>query len=150
MKITCTEEKLKNTIIDLSYDIPKNSLILLYGTVGSGKTIIARTLIHSLTKSTETIQSPTFNLLHSYYTDFISIHHADLYRIKHPDEIVEIGLFDCINSNAITIIEWPNIIEHLLHNCYMRIHIEKTNIPEIRSVEIEYHYTFNNTTQDES
>ena len=56
------------------------------------------------------VTSPTFNLLIEYEIDQIKINHYDLFRLKSPEEIKNLGLFED-NINTITLIEWPEMIK---------------------------------------
>ncbi len=81
--------------------------VLLDGDIGTGKTHFARSLIQSLQDPPEDVPSPTFTLVQTYETRRGPIWHADLYRLSGPDEIVETGLQDAMES-AICLIEWPD------------------------------------------
>lgn len=81
--------------------------ILLEGDIGAGKTHFARSLIQSLQDAPEDVPSPTFTLVQTYETRNGPLWHADLYRLGGPDEIVETGLLDAMET-AICLIEWPD------------------------------------------
>jgi tRNA threonylcarbamoyladenosine biosynthesis protein TsaE len=55
----------------------------------------------------EDVPSPTFTLVQVYDADGDEIWHADLYRLTHPDEVLELGLEDAL-ADAICLIEWPD------------------------------------------
>ena len=104
-------EELANQFIS---KIKPGDIIFLYGELGVGKTTFVRFLINKFQKNngleiTE-VTSPTFNLLNEYQINKIKINHFDLFRLKSPDEIKDLNLFDNI-SNTITLIEWPQIIQ---------------------------------------
>lgn len=83
-------------------------VILLEGPIGAGKTHFARALITARLARLgrrEDIPSPTFTLVQTYDAE-PEIWHADLYRLTHPDEAVELGLEDAFQT-AICLIEWP-------------------------------------------
>ena len=85
-------------------------VLLLQGPIGAGKTHLARALIqHRLATDgrMEDVPSPTFTLVQTYPTPRGEIWHADLYRLSHPDEAVELGLADAFDS-AICLVEWPD------------------------------------------
>lgn len=51
--------------------------------------------------------SPTFTLVQVYDAGPLEIWHADLYRLGHVDEVVELGL-DAAFATALCLVEWPD------------------------------------------
>jgi|TARA_B100000161_G_scaffold111085_1_gene78627 tRNA threonylcarbamoyladenosine biosynthesis protein TsaE len=104
-------EELANQFIS---KIKPGDIIFLYGELGVGKTTFVRFLINKFQKNSgleiTEVTSPTFNLLNEYQINKIKINHFDLFRLKSPNEIKDLNLFDNI-SNTITLIEWPQIIQ---------------------------------------
>lgn len=45
--------------------------------------------------------------MQTYESPDEEIWHADLYRLSHPDEVLELGLADAV-GRAICLIEWPD------------------------------------------
>jgi len=87
--------------------IKAGDLLTLSGDLGAGKTTFARTLIRALTGDPELeVPSPTFTLMQIYETAAFPIVHADLYRIKSPDELVGLG-WDEAAEGALVLVEWP-------------------------------------------
>jgi tRNA threonylcarbamoyladenosine biosynthesis protein TsaE len=81
--------------------------LLLHGPIGAGKTHLARALIQARMGRAEDVPSPSFTLVQTYIANGTEIWHADLYRLSHPDEVLELGLDDAFAS-AICIVEWPD------------------------------------------
>lgn len=81
-------------------------VLLLEGQIGAGKTHFARALIQSLLARPEDVPSPTFTLVQIYETPKFEIWHADLYRLSHPDEALELGLTDAFETE-LCLVEWP-------------------------------------------
>ena len=81
--------------------------LLLYGNIGAGKTHLARALIQARLGRLEDVPSPSFTLVQTYTAAGIDIWHADLYRLSHPDEVLELGLDDAFTT-GICLIEWPD------------------------------------------
>ena len=86
--------------------------LLLSGPIGAGKSHLARALIQTRLGRAEDVPSPSFTLVQTYEaadpaTGGVEIWHADLYRLSHPDEALELGLTEAFDT-AITLIEWPD------------------------------------------
>mgnify|MGYP000715240590 CR=1 FL=1 len=84
-------------------------VIALEGPVGAGKTHFARAFIRARQGDlAEDVPSPTFTLVQTYDDPMgTEIWHADLYRLSHPDELVELGLDEAMRD-SIVLIEWPD------------------------------------------
>jgi len=79
--------------------------LLLYGPLGMGKSTLARGLIRALTTPDEDVPSPTFTLV-QFYDSEPPVAHFDLYRLTRPEEAVEIGLDEALDT-GFAVIEWP-------------------------------------------
>lgn len=86
--------------------------LLLDGPIGAGKSHLARAFIRARLGRAEEVPSPTFTLVQVYEAD-VEIWHADLYRLTHPDEVLELGLDDAF-ATAICLVEWPDRLGGLL------------------------------------
>jgi tRNA threonylcarbamoyl adenosine modification protein YjeE len=116
-------EKIAESLVP---QISKTKIVTLKGNLGSGKTLICQKIIRCLCQEEGLIvTSPTFNILKTYPSPLGTLYHYDLYRLKHFAEIEEIGLLDVINRKSeICLIEWPEIIEHVLPQDITNILIE--------------------------
>ncbi len=108
-------------------------IICLYGDLGSGKTFFTKQIGRQLFVD-EDIDSPSFVLLKEYNTGKFPIYHLDLYRLKHEGELLDLGIFDMIET-GITIIEWPELAEQLLPYCTFKLHFHFDGIE--RYVELD-------------
>lgn len=94
--------------------------MLLSGPIGAGKSHFARALIQARLGRAEDVPSPSFTLVQTYQADDVDIWHADLYRLRHPDEVMELGLEQAMDS-AITLIEWPDRLGRLCPTTPIRL-----------------------------
>lgn len=101
-----------------------SDIICLTGDLGTGKTHITKGIAKGL-GITDTITSPTFNIVNQYESGRLKLNHFDVYRVSDPDEIYAIGFDDYIFSDAVSIIEWANYIEEILPEEFLHIHISK-------------------------
>lgn len=86
--------------------------VLLAGPIGAGKSHLSRAIIHHRLGRMEDVPSPTFTLVQTYEHPSGDIWHADLYRLSHPDEVIELGLEDAF-ATAICLVEWPDRLGRL-------------------------------------
>ena len=87
-----------------------NKVFAFHGEMGSGKT----TFIHALCDCKGVkgpVTSPTFSIINEYsYRENGTekrIFHLDLYRLKDEEEAVRAGIEDCLYSENICLVEWP-------------------------------------------
>ena len=82
--------------------------IALTGSLGAGKTTLARGLLEGLGYGGE-VPSPTFAIVQPYEPPEtrIPVAHIDLYRIEDPEEIPELGLEEMLIDGAM-VVEWPD------------------------------------------
>ncbi len=69
------------------------------------------------------VSSPTSSLLHIYPGD-IPLHHADLYRLTGPDDAAAIGLYEILEGDGATVVEWAERLEDDLPPRYIAVVFE--------------------------
>ena len=102
----------------LSQKLHPQSIVLLQGPIGAGKTSFVQGIAKGLFIS-EDITSPTFALSHHYRSGKIPLIHLDLYRIENLSSAKEVFFSEeaeAIQSKAILVIEWPELIEPLIED----------------------------------
>jgi tRNA threonylcarbamoyladenosine biosynthesis protein TsaE len=107
MEIIYNLSEIKNVAKKLVSVTRDYKILTFSGELGAGKT----TLIIEICKElgvTEVVSSPTFAIIQQYNleNDHL-IYHMDLYRLKDSAEAVEAGIEDCLLSNELCLVEWP-------------------------------------------
>jgi len=114
-------ENLKETLNlgkKLSQKLYPQSIVLLQGPIGAGKTSFVQGIAKGLSIS-EDITSPTFALSHHYNSGKIPLIHLDLYRLDNVSSAREVFYSEeeeAIQRQAILVIEWPELIESVIDN----------------------------------
>ena len=102
-------------------------IVALYGNLGVGKTAFTRFMVQHLCGKNEEVPSPTFTLLQTYETENFDIYHFDLYRLKKPEEVYELGIEDAF-YDGVSMIEWPEKMGNILPlNKILKIEISVEN-----------------------
>jgi tRNA threonylcarbamoyladenosine biosynthesis protein TsaE len=101
-----------------------------HGEMGAGKT----TFIHALCDAKgvkDAVTSPTFSIIneYSYIENDIAkkIFHLDLYRLKDEEEAIRAGMEDCLYSDAICLVEWPEKAAAILPDDTLHIYLKITD-----------------------
>lgn len=81
-------------------------VVTLAGELGAGKTELARALIRARAGAAIEVPSPTFTLVQRYDLPGLAVVHADLYRLRDPAELDELGLDEAL-AEAALLVEWP-------------------------------------------
>jgi tRNA threonylcarbamoyl adenosine modification protein YjeE len=93
---------------DLAAILKPGDIVALSGHLGAGKSALARAILREMAGDPDLeAPSPTFTLVQSYDTPRGTVLHADLYRVRSPDELDDIGLIEDLDR-LVTIVEWPD------------------------------------------
>lgn len=90
----------------LNTDEHSPGIIHLRGDLGAGKTTFVRGFLRQLGWQ-GAVRSPTYTLLEPYHVGPWTYVHADLYRLKSPSELEDLGLRDYLQDHHVLLIEWP-------------------------------------------
>jgi tRNA threonylcarbamoyladenosine biosynthesis protein TsaE len=116
--------QLDEVLFLLNNELKTTSVLLLEGDLGAGKTTFTKALL-SQRGIIKEVSSPTFNIVNTYKTEEgFNVHHFDLYRIKHIEELDEIGFWEYLDSGDLCVIEWPEMIEDYLDIDYLKLQIK--------------------------
>lgn len=103
--------------------IGESRVIAFYGSMGAGKTTFITALCEALGVR-DVVNSPTFTIVNEYRDGAGEpVYHFDFYRINRLSEALDIGLYEYLDSGALCLIEWPEMIEELLPEDTLNVQI---------------------------
>ncbi len=112
-------------IIESLENAPK--VWLFRGQMGAGKTTLTKEILAQLGVE-GAVQSPTFSLVNEHLTSSGQhIFHFDLYRLKHVQDALAIGIEEYLDSGDLCLIEWPEQAEELWDFPHVTFQIESIN-----------------------
>jgi len=110
-------------------------VVLLAGDLGAGKTAFARGLGRGL-GVTEPVVSPTFTLAREYHGRLRMLH-VDVYRLDHVQELLDLGLDDLAGDDAVTVVEWGDVVSGELAPDRLEVALEfVTEQPDARRITV--------------
>ncbi len=95
----------KQLAATLSPYLRPGDMIQLKGDLGAGKTQFVQGVAEGLGVS-ESVVSPTFNVLLSYDSGALPLHHFDLYRLDGLDQLEDTGFYDVVDADGVSFVEW--------------------------------------------
>ena len=109
------------------------AVVALTGELGAGKTSFVQGLVRGLGASVRAT-SPTFVLVNEY-AGRVPIHHVDAYRTESMTELMDLGLFEMIGGDGVTIVEWADKLTPLMPPDAIHVHITGVG-DELRTITI--------------
>ncbi len=91
-------------------DLRVGDVVLLYGGLGAGKTLLTKGVMNALDFDIDEVTSPSFSLVNLYNTPAFDVYHIDLWRLDAAHRPADaVGLDDILeHPNAVTLIEWAD------------------------------------------
>jgi tRNA threonylcarbamoyladenosine biosynthesis protein TsaE len=127
-------EIILNSLLDLKEAAKKlldfnkeNKIFVFYGDMAAGKTTFIKAICAELGVF-DTVSSPTFSIVNEYEGNGERIYHFDFYRIKSIQEAFDIGYEEYFYSGDICLIEWPEKVEELLPEHYVKVKISTIDL----------------------
>ena len=118
-----TADEMKRVGAGLARFLRPGDTVLLGGELGAGKTTLTQGLVAALGVC-EPVTSPTFVLVHSYKTaagwDLL---HADVWRLEHLQEVIDLALPELLEDGAAAVIEWGELAAPALAPDWLRVSI---------------------------
>ena len=103
--VTACEEETVAIGRSLATELAPRGVLLLYGDLGSGKTVLTRGVAAGLGIDPSEVQSPTFTLIREHEGPEGRLVHVDLYRLSPPD-VDGLGLDELLAGEGVKVIEW--------------------------------------------
>jgi tRNA threonylcarbamoyladenosine biosynthesis protein TsaE len=110
-------------------------VILLSGELGSGKTAFVRGLAGGLAVEPDEVSSPTFVLLTSH-PGRLTLHHADLYRLRGDGDDRELGLEELPGPRGVLAVEWAERLSDVPWPRLLRVTLDHAG-EDARRIRIE-------------
>ena len=85
----------------------------LTGELGAGKTTLVQGIARGLGVPDQ-IVSPTFTLVREYRGTSLDLAHVDVYRLDRVQDVVDLGLDEIGDGQAVLLVEWGDAVEALL------------------------------------
>lgn len=112
----------------------ESDIIAFYGPMGAGKTTLIKNLCHKM-GVTDEVNSPTFAIVNEYVTvEGESVYHFDFYRIKKLEEVFDIGYDNYFYSGNLCLLEWPEMIDPLMPDRFIRVDIALGETDDSRKI----------------
>jgi tRNA threonylcarbamoyl adenosine modification protein YjeE len=103
-----TEDELVRWGTRIGKEVRTPNFVTLSGPLGAGKSVLARAVARGAGVQSN-IPSPTFNVIFRYESRRgIQVVHIDLYRLKHPYELRELGWEELGQERDLILLEWPD------------------------------------------
>jgi tRNA threonylcarbamoyladenosine biosynthesis protein TsaE len=106
----------------IARNLNKWDIVCLFGSLGSGKTVLTKGISSGFGVDKRDVTSPTFVLIRQYQGS-LPIYHFDLYRLGCPEDILELGYEEYLFDEGISIIEWADRLGSLLPEEFLKVEL---------------------------
>lgn len=106
----------------------------LSGDLGAGKTLLSQGISVAVGVPREEVVSPTFSLMNIYQGDKLEVRHFDLYRLNALEELADIGFYEYVGGDGITLIEWAELFTSEMPPEHLQVML--SIVPEGRVIEL--------------
>lgn len=107
----------------LGRELAPDGVLLVSGTLGAGKTVLAKGVAAALEIDPAHVQSPTYTLMQRHQGSLGELLHVDLYRLD-SSQVAGIGLEEEIAGPGVKLVEWPERLPSIPAGAVW-IHIER-------------------------
>jgi len=120
---TGSEEETMAVAAETAAAFKGGEVVLLSGELGAGKTAFVRGLARGLGADPDDVASPTFVLL-TAYPGRLTLHHADLYRLRGNGDERELGLEELPGPGGVLAVEWAERLGDMPWRTVVRVRLE--------------------------
>jgi tRNA threonylcarbamoyladenosine biosynthesis protein TsaE len=99
---------------------PRDAVILT-GELGAGKTTLVQGIARGL-GVTDQVVSPTFTLVREY-RGRLEVAHVDVYRLERIQDVLDLGLDEIGDGEAVLLVEWGDAVEEVLPADHLTIEL---------------------------
>jgi tRNA threonylcarbamoyladenosine biosynthesis protein TsaE len=124
--ISSSPDETKDIGFRLGKLLRPGDVVALYGELGSGKTTMVKGIANAFDIEEREIVSASFTII-TEYDSTPPFSHIDLYRIEKDSELDEIGLWEQIKGNGISVIEWAEKAERWLPEDVIKVRLRSTD-----------------------
>lgn len=120
-----SSEEMQKLGASIALTASPNSLLLLTGDLGAGKTTMTQGIGRAL-GIRRPVKSPTFTIVREYREAKLPLFHMDFYRLEN-DDLSSIDLNAYLNEGGLVVIEWPQVIINELPDEYLQLDIKRVD-----------------------
>jgi tRNA threonylcarbamoyladenosine biosynthesis protein TsaE len=95
--------------------------VALTGELGAGKTTLVQGVARGLGFA-GTVTSPTFTLVREYHGR-LDVAHVDVYRLDRVQDVIDLGLEEIAEGDAVLLVEWGDSVDALLPRDHLTIEL---------------------------
>jgi tRNA threonylcarbamoyladenosine biosynthesis protein TsaE len=128
-------EETKDIGYRLGMLLKPGDVVGLYGELGAGKTTMVKGIARAFGIDEREVMSASFTIISEYATN-PPFAHIDLYRIEGASDFSEVGLWDQLGGEGISVIEWPEKAGGLLPGDMITVMVKSIN-DSLREIAIE-------------
>ncbi len=107
-----------------AYLLRARDAVILTGELGAGKTTLVQGIARGL-GVTDRVVSPTFTLVREYHGR-LEVAHVDVYRLERIQDVMDLGLEELGDGEAVLLVEWGDAVEEVLPADHVTIELTGT------------------------
>lgn len=121
-----SDVEMQNFGMALGKTATAQSLLLLTGDLGAGKTTLTKGIAKALGIK-RPVKSPTFTIVREYPEGNLPLYHMDMYRLEEDGDLSSIDMPSYLSQPGIVVIEWPQFIEESLPQNFLKLNIKRVD-----------------------